>query len=154
MSRQTSRATAPAARTLYVAETAAQWAQAPPAVVDCSVLAAIFWAEPAAADARAQLAGRSLHAPALVGYELANVARNKCRSGVPADVARAGLEAFADQRIVLHEAEATALFDLAHRHALTAYDAAYLALALKLRAPLITFDHKLAQAARARGQPD
>ena len=74
MSRQTSRAIAPAARTLYVAETAAQWAQAPPAVVDCSVLAAIFWAEPAAADARAQLAGRSLHAPALVGYELANVA--------------------------------------------------------------------------------
>ena len=55
---------------------------------------------------------------------------------------------------MLHEAEAAALFDLAHRHALTAYDAAYLALALKLRAPLITFDHKLAQAARALGQPD
>lgn len=150
-----SRTTAPGIRTLYVAEPVALWTQAPPAVVvDCSVLAAILWAEPAAADAQAQLGGRSLHAPSLLCCELANVARNKCRSGVPADVARAGLEAFAEQRIVLHEAQATTLFDLAQRHALTAYDAAYLALALKLRAPLITFDQKLADAARALGQPD
>jgi len=149
-----SRGAKSAARTLYVAESAALYAQEPAVVVDCSALAAILWAEPAAADAQAQLAGRSLHAPALLGSELANVARNKCRSGVPADVARAGLEAFAEQRIVLHDADATLLFDLAQRHALTAYDAAYLALALKLRAPLITFDQKLAHAARALGQPD
>ncbi len=141
----------PAPRVLYVAEAPALWAEPPPVVVDCSVMGAILWAEPAAGDAMAQLAGRSLHAPALLLCELANVARNKCRSGVPLADARAGLEAFAQQQMVLHEAELCTLFDLAHRHALTAYDSAYLALALKLHAPLITFDHKLASAAKALG---
>ncbi|MDP3084537.1 MAG: type II toxin-antitoxin system VapC family toxin [Rubrivivax sp.] len=150
-----SRSPRPATRVLYVAEPAAAWAQLPPAVVDCSVIAAVLWAEEAAAEARLQLAGRSLHAPALLGCELANVARNKCRSGVPEAAARAGLEAFAEQRIVLHDADPATLFDLAQRHALTAYDAVYLALALELNAPLITFDQRLADAAaRALGQPD
>ncbi|WP_326542981.1 type II toxin-antitoxin system VapC family toxin [Pseudorhodoferax sp.] len=143
---------APPSRRLYVAEPPAAWAQLPPVVVDCSVLAAVLWAEPAAAAAREHLAGHSLHAPALLGIELANVACSKCRSGVPDAVARAGLEAFAEQRIVLHESEPAALFDLAQQHALTAYDAAYLALALSLNAPLVTFDQKLAAAAgRALG---
>ena len=140
-----------APRVLYVAEAPASWAEPPPVVVDCSVMGAILWAEPAAIDALAQLTKRSLHAPALLVCELANVARNKCRSGVPPAAARAGLEAFAQQQIELHEADLCALFDLAHRHALTAYDAAYLALALKLHAPLITFDRKLASAAQALG---
>ena len=82
------------------------------------------------------------------------MARNKCRAGLPAEFARAGLEAYAQHRIVLHEAQPLALFDIAQRHALTAYDAAYLALALRLRAPLITFDQKLAEAARAIGRLD
>ncbi|MDE2564973.1 MAG: type II toxin-antitoxin system VapC family toxin [Burkholderiales bacterium] len=150
-----SRSRRPAPRVLYVAEPAAAWSERPPAVVDCSVMAAVLWAEPAAPQASAQLAGRSLHAPALLGCELANVARNKCRSGVPEGVARAGLQAYAEQRLVLHDAEPATLLDLAQQYALTAYDAAYLALALKLRAPLITFDQRLADAAtRALGQPD
>jgi predicted nucleic acid-binding protein len=124
-------------------------------VVDCSVIAAILWAEEAGSQAQARLAGHALHAPALLGIELANVARNKCRSGVPAAIARAGLEAFAEQQIVLYQADPIDLFDIAQRHALTSYDAAYLALAIELRAPLITFDQKLADAAkRALGQPD
>lgn len=142
-------------RVLFVAEPSAAWVVRPPAVVDCSVLAAVLWAEPAADEAFAQLRGRSLHGPALIEYELANVARSKCRSGVPEAVAAAGLEAFAEQRIELHDVDALAMFALAQAEGLTAYDAAYLALALELKAPLITFDRKLAEAAtRVLGRAD
>ena len=137
----------PRPRVLYVAEPAPAWTPQPPAVVDCSVIAALLWAETAAAEAQARMGLRSLHAPSLLAYELANVARNKCRSGVPPAVAREGLVAFEDRRITLHEPEPTLVFDTAARHGLSAYDAAYLALAAALKAPLITFDRRLADAA-------
>lgn len=143
---------APAPRVLYLAEPPPR-TERPPVVVDCSVLSAVLWAEPAAADAAAQLSGRSVHAPGLIRYELANVARNKSRSGVPPDVARAGLEAFAEQKIALSEIDVSRLFDLAHSLSLTAYDAAYLCLAADLRAPLVTFDQRLAEAARRHLAP-
>ncbi|MEP7283980.1 MAG: type II toxin-antitoxin system VapC family toxin [Rubrivivax sp.] len=136
-----------ARRVLYVAEPAPVWASRPPVVVDCSVLSAVLWAEPAVDDALLRLAGRSLHAPDLLCYELANVARNKARSGVPAPVARAGLEAFAEQRVALRCIDMQRAFDVALRWSLTAYDAAYLCLAAELRAPLITFDKRLGEAA-------
>lgn len=142
-----SKARAAAKRVLYVAEPGPAYAAARPAVVDCSLLAAVLWAEPAAAIARERIRDLTLHAPMLLTYELANVARNKCRAGVPAAVAREGLAAFAQQSIALHDEEPEALFDLASRLDLTAYDAAYLALAQALRAPLLTFDKKLADAA-------
>lgn len=144
-----------APRVLYVAEPAGAWTRHPPAVVDCSVVAAVLWAEPAAAQARERMRARRLHAPALLGYELANVARSKHRSGVPAPVARAGLDAFADQCITLHDIEPAVLFDVASRCDLSAYDAAYLALATMLQAPLLTFDQRLADAAaRVQARPD
>jgi predicted nucleic acid-binding protein len=43
------------------------------------------------------------------------------------------------------------LFDLARKHQLTAYDAAYLELALRLDLPLATVDDRLMRAARAEG---
>lgn len=137
-----------ASRVLYVAEPSGAWTRHPPAVVDCSVIAALLWAEPAAGEARSRIHRRTLHAPALLGYELANVARNKCRSGVPAPVARAGLELFAQMDIDLHDVDAALMFDLAQQLNLTPYDAAYLALAIEHRAPLLTFDQKLAETAQ------
>jgi len=142
-----SRSTASAPRVLYVAEPPAAWLQRPPVVVDCSVLVALLWGEANAADAAALLKGRSLHAPSLLRYELANVARSKRRSGVPADVVRAGLETYAEQKVALHDAEPLPLFDLAERTGLSAYDAAYLWLAAELRAPLATYDRRLGEAA-------
>jgi predicted nucleic acid-binding protein len=132
---------------LHVAEPQPVYASLPPAVVDCSVLAALLWAEPTHDDARARIAARSLHAPSLLGYELANVARSKWRAGVPEALVRHGLAAFDEQRVTLHEMEATAVFEAAARHGLSAYDAAYLVLAGALRAPLLTFDKRLADAA-------
>lgn len=67
----------------------------------------------------------------------------------------AGLVAPAEQRITLHEAEADLLFEVASERALSACDPAYLAPATALRAPLLTFDHRLADAApRALGRQD
>jgi predicted nucleic acid-binding protein len=47
----------------------------------------------------------------------------------------------------------SATFDLAERHSLTYYDAAYLELALHYSAPVATFDKALVAAARAIGHP-
>ncbi len=135
-------------RVIYVAEPARAWVDRPPAVVDCSVLSAVLWAEPAATAVQARLLNRSLFAPGLLRYELANVAHNKARAGVPDDVARAGLHAFAEQKVVLRDVRPDRLFDIAQRCSLTTYDAAYLCLAEELQAPLITLDRRLAEAAQ------
>jgi predicted nucleic acid-binding protein len=120
----------------------------PLAVVDCSILAATVWHEDNAQEAAAMLAGRDLQAPDLLIYEMANVARNKLRSGIASDIAHAGLLAFEGHRITLHGGVSTVVLDFAGRYGLTAHDAAYLALADQLAAPLFTFDQRLAAAAR------
>ena len=50
-----------------------------------------------------------------------------------------------------HTADNAVIITLAERHALTAYDAAYLALALDRQLPLATLDRKLAEAAVREG---
>lgn len=137
----------PASRTLFVAEPGPYWLQRPPAVVDCSVLAAVLWGEPGSEEAAASLLGKALHAPHLLVCEMANVARNKARSGCTEAEAAAGLDAFTRQKVALHGSEPHAVWQLAHRYQLTAYDAAYLSLADDLGAPLLTLDRRLAEAA-------
>jgi len=139
---------APGARVLYVAEPAAVWLQRPPVVADCSVVAALVFAEPACDDAAALLSHKAVHAPALLPFEVANVARTKCRAGLEAQQMASALRDFAEQRIALHPVPPDAMAQLALRYELSAYDAAYLWLAAELKAPLATFDRRLAQAAR------
>lgn len=137
----------PAPRVLYVAEPPAAWLERPPVVVDCSVVAALLFDEPDGDEAATRLLDRVVHAPGLLPYEIANVARSKARAGAdPAWIAEA-LAEFAELRIALHGADPAAMAALADRYDLTAYDAAYLHLAESLGAPLATFDRKLAQAA-------
>ena len=50
-------------------------------------------------------------------------------------------------------ADNTSILTLAERHTLTAYDAAYLALALDRQLPLATLDRTLAEAAEREGLP-
>ncbi len=138
---------APAARRLYVAEPPASWLQRPPVVADCSALAALLFEEDAGDTAAGMLADKALHAPTLLPYELANVACKKLRAGATADWVDAALQAFVEQRIDLHPVPPAAAARLAERYALSAYDAAYLWLAAELKAPLATFDRKLANAA-------
>lgn len=133
---------------LYVAEPGVGYAPNPPLVVDCSVLAAALFAEPTRDEAVRRLAHRTLHAPTLIEHEIASVALKKHRQGWPAASITLALSGFDQQAIELHRIEITAQCELAQRFGLSAYDAAYLRLAQRLRAPLATFDRALAEAAQ------
>ena len=124
------------------------WMQRPPVVADCSVMAALVFAEPACDEAAALLSHKAVHAPALLPFEMANVARSKRRAGLEATAMEDAMRDFAEQRIALHAVPADAMAQLALHYDLSAYDAAYLWLATELQAPLATFDRRLADAAR------
>ncbi|MGH3930176.1 MAG: type II toxin-antitoxin system VapC family toxin [Pseudonocardiaceae bacterium] len=118
-------------------------------VVDASVLVNVLADDEADGDrARARvLADPDLHAPSLVDLEVLAVLRRHLNAGTLND-RRAGL-AIDD----LHELPLTRYPHLAmarriwkHRSNLTAYDAAYVALAELLGCPLVTADQKLAGA--------
>lgn len=132
---------------LYVAEPSALWLQRAAVVADCSVMAAFVFDEPDAGAALGLLAEKAVHAPTLLPYEIANVGRSKARAGADPQAVAAALRDYAEQRVLLHAIEPEAMAALAARFGLTAYDAAYLCLAERLRAPLATFDRKLAEAA-------
>lgn len=144
----TSSGAPPASRVLYVAEPTAAWAQRLPVVADCSVVAALVFAEPSCGEAAALLSHKALHAPALLPFELANVARTKLRAGAPDGQVASAVRDFTEQRIELHRVPSEAMLQLALDFELSAYDAAYLWLAAELKAPLATFDRGLAKAAR------
>ena len=131
---------------LHIAELPAQYLLRPALVVDCSYLAGFVFGEEDKDRAGQALEGRTLHAPHLLHREIANVAVKKLRRGEPH--AREGLTAAALMEIELHPIDAPAVAALAMQYALSAYDAAYLWLAAELKAPLATFDDKLAAAAK------
>lgn len=92
--------------------------------------------------------------PGLWFVEVANVLLKKVRKKqMPLDDATLGLARLCDMRIVRDtepEQETTSrTFELAHRHRLTAYDAAYLELAVRRNLPLATLDAELRAAALA-----
>ena len=131
---------------LYVAEPPAAYRFDPPLVADCSLVAAMLFHEPTGATAEKRVAGRSLHAPGLLDYEVASVAVKKSRGG-RADVAADAMNRYASVSIELHDVDPPAVFLLAERYRLSAYAAAYLWLAEQLKAPLATFDRRLGEAA-------
>ena len=135
---------------LRVAEPRAAYSQRPPLVADASVLAAAVFKEQGRVETRALLHGRSLHAPYLLDFEMANVSLKKLtRDRVGRETVAAALRAYGRLAIERHGVDAEALLSIAERYQLTAYDAAYLCVAERLGAPLATLDGKLAEAARA-----
>ena len=110
---------------------------------------AILFDEPARDEALARLVGRSLHAPNLLDHEIVSVALKKGRKDGPAEAFAQALRDYAASDIDLHPVDLVAQYELAARYGLSAYDAAYLWLAAELRAPLATFDRRLAEAAQA-----
>jgi predicted nucleic acid-binding protein len=133
----------------YVAEPPAAFNVRPPIVVDCSALSAVLFDEPARDEALARLVGRSLHAPNLLDHEIVSVALKKGRKEGPAEAFAQALRDYAASDIDLHPVDLAGQYELATRYGLSAYDAAYLWLAAELRAPLATFDRRLAEAAQA-----
>lgn len=131
---------------LIVAEPAEPYAHKPPLVVDCSALAAVLFDETGRDSAALAMAGRELFAPDLLNHEMASVALKKSAAGYP-EAARQALADLAALQLVRCRVDSAAQFELAERTGLTAYDAAYLQLALELHAPLTTFDRKLGKVA-------
>ena len=120
-------------------------------VADASVIVEVLLQTPAAVAIEASLfdAAESLHAPALLDLEVAQVLRRYVRVGdlSPARAATAVdlLVRFPITRY-MHEPLLERIWML--RDQMTAYDAAYVALAEGLGATLLTRDAKLARAAR------
>lgn len=133
----------------HVVETLTPYGARPSAVVDANMLVAIVFGEPEAAQAQALLKPYELFAPALMPFEVANVGLNKSRRRI-LDAAEIGarLCAFDFACVRLCVIDPTAVFALAHRCALSAYDASYLWLAGELGVPLFTLDQRLAKAAQ------
>jgi predicted nucleic acid-binding protein len=93
-------------------------------------------------------ANQTLHAPYLIDLEIAQVLRRYVRSAsISAERGAEALTGFLDFPLTRypHFVLLTRIWQM--RHNLTAYDAAYLALAEALDAPLITRDRTLARTA-------
>jgi len=135
--------------TPFVAEPLARYGTRQPAVVDANLLVAFVFGEPGAAEVEALLQGHELFAPALLPFEVVNAGTSKCRRQIlDVDAARERLAAFDFSSLHLCEIEPAAVFSVAHRYGLSAYDASYLWLAGELRASLFTFDARLIAAAQ------
>ncbi|CAL8972739.1 Ribonuclease VapC9 [Tessaracoccus sp. O5.2] len=121
-------------------------------VIDASVLAvALLDDGPDGDTVRDRLRGEQLAAPALIDLEVASVWRGLARGG-HLDPRRVRLALDDLQELPLQRVEHTSLlwrcWEL--RDNLTIYDAAYVALAEALQAPLLTGDRRLARSTGPR----
>ena len=118
-------------------------------VVDASALLEVLLRTGAAAAVEAILFApdESLHAPHLIDIEIAQVLRRYAAGGeIDAGRGAAALEDLAAMPLTRypHDVLLSRVWTL--RHNLTAYDAAYVALAEALDAPLLTRDRRVAGA--------
>ncbi len=114
-------------------------------IVDASAIAAVLFDEPEAAPVLASIAGPLL-APSLLRYEMASVCTTKLqRQPRQANLTLRRYELFSSLNIELVDPEWETLPVIASQWGLSAYDAAYLQLALAREAPLVTLDARLAR---------
>jgi predicted nucleic acid-binding protein len=119
-------------------------------VVDASVIVALLFNELSQESVIPRLRGFSLHAPSLLGFEVANACLKKIRA-VPGE-RRALLDAFSllgELAIALETIDLGEAIVLAERTKLSLYDASYLWLAHALGTELVTLDGRLARADEA-----
>lgn len=118
-------------------------------VIDASALMEVLLATGVGARVSARIfrEEETLHAPHLLDLEIVHVLRRACLTGAlqPSRAAEA-LADLSGLRLVRHPHEpyVPRIWEL--RHSLTAYDAAYVALAEALESPLITRDGHMASA--------
>ncbi len=116
-------------------------------VVDASAVVALLFNELTRDAVAERLRGATLHAPSLIGFEVANACLKKMRA-TPGE-RPALIEAYAlfDRlSIVAETIDLDAAIALGEATKLSLYDASYLWLAYALDAELVTLDDKLARA--------
>lgn len=124
-------------------------------VVDASAILELLLQGPAwrAVVTRIASEDEDLHAPHLLDLEVAQVLRRHAQAGViDEERGRQALADLADLDVNRHPHDLflPRIWELRAR--VTAYDAAYLALAEALAAPLVTLDRRLARAGGHRAQ--
>lgn len=116
-------------------------------VVDSAAVVDALTAVAGSEDLRAYLAGEELHAPTLLDFEVVSALRGLTLAGqlsaARADDALTDFDDLPVQRWTSGDALRRRMFTL--RDNLTAYDAAYVALAEALECPLLTRDARLAR---------
>lgn len=116
-------------------------------VLDASAVVEWLLGRPLAGAVEQRIGGGSLHAPHLLAVEVAQVLRRWERAGVlPAERGALAVAALGDLDVATYPHEPLLPAIWALRDNLTAYDAAYVALARVLDAPLVTLDRRLAGA--------
>jgi predicted nucleic acid-binding protein len=121
-------------------------------VVDASALGALLFGEPEGAAMAARLRDATLVAPALLGFEIANICLKKLRRHPEQrDALMTAFGMHAHMPIETVEVDHGGALRLADESGLTAYDASYLWLARKLDAELVTLDAQLQAVARSPG---
>jgi len=120
-------------------------------VVDASALAAVIFDEPGSEFLDARLDHAEMFAPAILQFELANVAWKKMRKDPANGVAILGAlrAAIDDGSIAWIDVNLTDVVLIAQATGLTPYDASYLWLAASLGADLVTLDKRLEAASAA-----
>lgn len=124
-------------------------------VTDASVVLELLLRTPAspALEARLLDSGETLHAPHLLDVEVAQVLRRyAARNEISAARGRLGLELLSQLPITRYPHEPLLPRIWALRTTLTAYDAAYVALAEGMGATLLTRDARLSTAAGSRAK--
>lgn len=117
-------------------------------VVDASAAVALLFGEPAAEQVATRLGSARLVAPALLGFEIANIGWKKVlRHPELRDKLLAAHRLFDALAIDTVAVEQHAVLLLALETGLTGYDASYLWLARQLGAELVTLDAHLAAVA-------
>ena len=113
-------------------------------VVHASALAALLFDEPEAQAVAGRLEDGNLVAPALLSFEIASVCLKKLRNNPQQrEALLAAFALYARMPIEIVEVDHADTLQLAEALGLSSHDAAYLWLAQKLAAELVTLDRKL-----------
>ncbi len=127
-----------------------------PFIVDASIAGTWLLPDeenPFAAEALSRLADDDALAPELLQHEIRSILLSAEQRGrIDGDLVHTALARFRALPLrLLTRSDDAEVVRVARRYQLSAYDAAYLALALLENAPLATLDRKLAAAARSEG---